>query len=57
MAESQPFKNFYGPALVTDLAARVVAVPGIGTAAAYRAVAGVTPARGRLRLVWEGGFC
>ena len=26
MAESQPFKNFYGPALVTDLAARVVAV-------------------------------
>lgn len=38
-------------------AARVVAVPGIGTAAAYRAVAGVTPARGRLRLVWEGGFC
>ncbi|MEZ4636187.1 MAG: DNA alkylation repair protein [Caldilineaceae bacterium] len=26
MAESQPFKNYYGPALVTDLAARVAAV-------------------------------
>lgn len=26
MAESQPFKNYYGPVLVTDLAARVAAV-------------------------------
>jgi tRNA(Ile)-lysidine synthase len=38
-------------------ARRVVAIPGIGTAVAYRALPGVTPVRGRLRLVWEGGFC